>query len=138
MPPTLTFNEIEIELMVAIFNQIGVGKLDRKQLAADLGLANLNTLDGRLFRFRKKLATGKTGGEPSAEVDNPAAPAKAKGSAKKRKAENVEVKGEIDELNSHFEDAILHTPTRKKAGRKAKPKSFTEDEADEDLEQDWA
>jgi hypothetical protein len=146
MAPAVNFTDTDMALIVAIFNQVGIGQIDRTQLQHDLGLPTANSAGMRLTRFKQKLAAAKGGSSDTPADDGSdtpvATPAKKNGSAKKRKVENGDVKGEVDDLNSHFEDAILHTPTRKTAGRKAKPKSFMEPEdeieVDEELDEEEA
>lgn len=119
--------------MVAIIKQLGVGKIDRKQLQLDLGLSNIKTSDARLSRFKAKLAKAK--GEGEGET-SPAAP-KTKGAspAKKRKVEDTE------EVDDRFEDdksmvAAVDTPTRKGSARMARLRSVKEelDEVDDEFQ----
>lgn len=48
MSPAITFTEADQELMVAIINQMGIGKIDRRRLQLDLGVASIGTADACL------------------------------------------------------------------------------------------
>ena len=115
--------------MVAIINQLGIGKIDRKRLQLDLGLTSIGTADARLSRFKAKLA--KARGETSP------APAKAKrASPKKRKVEATE------DHNSHSGDggsdnSMVDTPTRKISGRKARVRSVEEEVVEDEVDYDF-
>lgn len=56
MSPAITFTEADTALIVAIINQLEVGKINKKKLQADLGLASIKTAESRLTRFKAKLA----------------------------------------------------------------------------------
>ncbi|KUJ06384.1 uncharacterized protein LY89DRAFT_692509 [Mollisia scopiformis] len=119
----LTFTEAEIELMVAIINQVGAGGINGKKLQQDLGLSSLSTTTVRLSRFRAKLAKASAGeGTPSPNKDKLASP------KKKRKLEKDDIEDrEIDD-EEHVE-----TPSRKLPGRRARVTLF-KDESKDDFE----
>ncbi|TVY47405.1 hypothetical protein LOCC1_G001813 [Lachnellula occidentalis] len=130
MSQAITFTEADQALMVAIINQLGTGKIDRKQLQLDLGLSSIGTADARLSRFKAKLAKAK------GDAENSPAPAKAKRAspAKKRK---LEVEEDTEEHEDGFEDGngmaddkpmvAVDTPTRKGSARKARGRSIKEE-----------
>ncbi|KAF4624400.1 hypothetical protein G7Y89_g13772 [Cudoniella acicularis] len=136
MSPAITFTEADHALMVAIINQLGVGKIDKRRLQLDLGLASIKTAESRLFRFKAKLANGKG--------ENPPSPAKAKRvSPKKRKldeSDEEDMKIEAEDHDSHFGDGMssstLDPPMRKMPERKGRAISFKKEvieyEADDD------
>lgn len=122
--PQVNFTEADTELMVALINQIGTGNIDYKKLGQELGITKQSTISMRVCRFREKLA--KSGAGEKIQVSK-----KANGtSPKKRKISGHEdIEGGDDE-----------TPPRKLPGRKARVKSFKEedeedDEVDEPLEE---
>ncbi|TVY22659.1 hypothetical protein LHYA1_G008366 [Lachnellula hyalina] len=137
MSQSITFTEADQALMVAIISQLGIGKIDRKQLQLDLGLATIGTADARLSRFKAKLAKAKGEGEGGS-----LAPTKAKRASptKKRK---IKVE-EAEDHSEHFEDGMtdnnstgmmaMETPTRKGSGRQARVRSVKEELDEVDYE----
>ncbi|TVY87857.1 hypothetical protein LAWI1_G006911 [Lachnellula willkommii] len=126
MSQAITFTEADQALMVAIISQLGIGKIDRKQLQLDLGLSSIGTADARLSRFKAKLAKAK--GETS-----PAAPKPKRASPKKRKVEDTE------DVDDRFEDdksmvAAVDTPTRKGSARVARVRPVKEEMDEVDFE----
>lgn len=103
-----SFTDADIELMVAIFNQIGDAKIDNKRLQRDLNIQGASTTSVRLSRFRAKLA------KASAEKDG--SPSKVEKSPKKRPADT----------NGNDQG------TPRKAGRKARVAYKEVEEAEED------
>jgi len=132
MSQAITFTEADQALMIAIINQLGISKIDRKQLQLDLGLTSIGTADARLSRFKAKLAKAKAEGE--GEISPAPAKAKRATPAKKRK---LEVEEDTEEQDARFEDGngmtddnsmvAIDTPTRKGSARKARVRSVKEE-----------
>ncbi|TVY34096.1 hypothetical protein LSUB1_G006171 [Lachnellula subtilissima] len=140
MSQSITFTEADQALMVAIISQLGIGKIDRKQLQLDLGLATIGTADARLSRFKAKLAKAKGGGD--GEGQNSPAPQKAKRASptKKRKIKVEDTEDHDEQFEDGTTDDIstgmmaMDTPTRKDSAQKARVRSVKEELDEVDYE----
>jgi len=145
MTTPITFTEPEQAMLFAILKQVGIGSLDNKKLAEDLGISDKNLLKGRLFRFRAKIA--KLNGEARSTSSSPTKPPTTPKGGRKSKAatgkkrkletsdeeddmsikdkdEDIDLRSGVGELNRSF----FETPRRTMPGRKARTMSFKEEE----------
>jgi len=134
-------------MLFAILKQVGIGSLDNKKLAEDLGISDNNLLRGRLFRFRAKIA--KLNGEARSASSSPTKPPTTPKGGRKSKAatgkkRKLKTSDEEDDLLIKDEDededidlrpgvgepnrSFFETPRRTMPGRKARAMSFKEEE----------
>lgn len=149
----LVFTEADHAVMVAIFRQIEVGKIDNERLRQELGLPTRNAAGMRVTRLKAKLGavsgTSPAKSKPAIIKSNNTKKTNslAGSPAKKRKATMSDADEEDDEIDlvkikdddgseHEFGKAVVlpESPIRRLPNRQARVKSFVEveEEGDED------
>jgi hypothetical protein len=149
MSKSTVFSEADQALMIAIFRQMGIGKIDYEKIRIDLGLPTKNAAQMRVTRLRAKLEKGGAMTSPSSTPKSTvrlsfknSSKSDDGGYSKKRKmsesdADNEE---EVDMLEVKDEESIqdsanlvLENPTRRLPHRQARVTSFKEVDSGDDL-----
>lgn len=102
----VTYNDADLTLMLAVLNQIAVGKLDFGVLQQKLGVPTKNAAQMRWSRFQAKLKNA-TGASRSNVAGPSAAPKMKKATPKKRKDREEADESDKDKSKFTFQSTIF-------------------------------